>query len=285
MTSFAIAALQLEVPNGDNTGLVTAEIDAVMRRFPWLDMVLCPELGACGTDKSCAEAMPGPREQHYQNVARRHGIWLLPGSFFESDGERIYNTAPVISPTGDVIARHRKLFPYFPYEDGVTPGDQHTVFDIPGVARFGISICYDMWFPETVRALAWQGAEIILHPTLTSSIDRESELAMSRAHAAQNQVYFLDVNVAGRMGVGESLFVGPGGEILYHAGKGREIIPIKLNIEYLREVRRHGWNNLCQPLKSFRDSDVRFPQYEEGYDSEALRRLGDLRMPVRGEGK
>lgn len=108
---------------------------------------------------------------------------------------------------------------------------------------------------------------------------------MSRAHAAQNQVYFLDVNVAGRMGVGESLFVGPGGEILYHAGKGREIIPIKLNIEYLREVRRHGWNNLCQPLKSFRDSDVRFPQYEEGYDSEALRRLGDLRMPVRGEGK
>ncbi|MDH3820390.1 MAG: carbon-nitrogen hydrolase family protein [Gammaproteobacteria bacterium] len=284
MTSFAVAALQLEAPNGDNTDLVTAEIDAVVARFPWIDMVLCPELGACGTDKACAEPMPGLREQHYQEVAKRNGIWLLPGSFFESDGDRIYNTAPVISPTGDVIARHRKLFPYFPYENGVTPGDQHTVFDIPGVARFGVSICYDMWFPETVRALAWQGAEIILHPTLTSSIDRDAELAMSRAHATQNQVYFLDLNVAGRMGVGESIFVGPGGEILHQAGKTREIIPLKINIDYLHEVRRQGWNNLCQPLKSFRDSDVRFPQYEQGHDSDALRQLGELRMPARREG-
>ena len=285
MTSFAIAGLQLQAPNGDNSDLVTAEIDAVVARFPWLDMVRCPELGACGTSKACAEPMPGPREQHYQEVAKRNGIWLIPGSFFESDGDRIYNTAPVISPAGEVVARHRKLFPYLPYEGGITPGDEHTVFDVPGVARFGVSICYDMWFPETVRALAWQGAEIILHPTLTSSIDRDSELAMVRAHATQNQVYFLDVNVAGRMGVGESLFVGPGGEILYQAGKTREIMPLKINIDYLHEVRRHGWNNLCQPLKSFRDSDVSFPQYEEGYDSDALRQLGELRMPVRGEGR
>ena len=108
---------------------------------------------------------------------------------------------------------------------------------------------------------------------------------MTRAHATQNQVYFLDMNVSGPMGVGESLVVGPGGEVLYQAGKGREIIPIKINLDYLHEVRRRGWNNLCQPLKSFRDSDVRFPQYEEGYDSEALRKLGELRIPARGEGR
>lgn len=285
MTSFAIAALQLEAPNADNTDLVTAEIDAVVSRFPWLDMVFCPELGGCGTDKACAEPMPGPREQHYQEVAKRHGIWLLPGSFFESDGGRIYNTAPVISPDGEVVARHRKLFPYFPYEDGVTPGDRHTVFDIPGIARFGVSICYDMWFPETVRALVWQGAEVILHPTLTSSIDRGSELAMARAHATQNQVYFLDLNVADRMGVGESIFVGPGGEVMHQAGKGREIIPLKLDLNYLRDVRRNGWNNLCQPLKSFRDSKVRYPQYEDGARSEALQELGDLTVPARGQGR
>ena len=59
MNTFAIAALQLQAPNADNTGLLTAEIDAVAARFPWLDMVLCPELGACGTDKTCAEPMPG----------------------------------------------------------------------------------------------------------------------------------------------------------------------------------------------------------------------------------
>ena len=140
MTSFAIAGLQLEAPNGDNTDLVTAEIDAVVARFPWLDMVLCPELGACGTSKACAEAMPGPREQHFQEVAKRNGIWLMPGSFFESDGDRIYNTAPVISPAVEVVAGHRKLFPYLPYVGGITSGDQLTVFDIPGVGRFGVSI-------------------------------------------------------------------------------------------------------------------------------------------------
>ena len=108
---------------------------------------------------------------------------------------------------------------------------------------------------------------------------------MVRAHATQNQVYFIDVNVAGRRGVGESIFVGPGGEILHQAGKKREIIPLKINLGFLHDVRRHGWNILCQPLKSFRDSDVSFPQYDEGYDSDALRQLGELRMPVRGEGR
>jgi len=284
MSSFAIAGLQLEVTRGDNTDLVIAEIDAVVQRYPWLDMVMCPELAPC-VDKALAEPLPGPREARFQEVARRHGIWLLPGSVFEADGERIYNTAPVISPDGEVIARYRKQFPWFPYEKGVTPGDQFVVFDIPDVGRFGVSICYDMWFPETIRTLVWQGAEVILHPTLTSSIDRDVEVAMIRAHAAQSQCYFVDVNLADPVGVGESCIAGPGGEVIYKAGKGREIIPLKLDLDYLRDVRRNGWHNLGQPLKSFRDSELRFPQYEQGHDSEALRALGELRMPARGEGR
>lgn len=285
MSTFAIAGLQLEAPNGDNVDLMITEIDAVLRRFPWLDMVVCPELGACGTDTACAEPMPGNREERFQEVASRHKIWLLPGSMFESDGGRVYNTAPVISPNGDVITRHRKLFPWCPYEDGVTPGNQHSVFEIPGVATFGVSICYDMWFPESIRALVWQGAEVILHPTLTSAIDRSPELAMIRAHAAQNQCYFFDVNLADPVGVGESLIAGPGGEVIYHAGKGREIIPLKLDLNYLRDVRHCGWQNLGQPLKSFRDSEVSYPQYEEGAESESLNSMGELRLAARGEGR
>tara|TARA_R110002096_G_scaffold2071_3_gene10801 strand:+ start:4012 stop:4869 length:858 start_codon:yes stop_codon:yes gene_type:complete len=282
MSSFSIAGLQLEGPNGDNVELAIAEIDAIVKRFPWIDMVLCPELGACGTDLACAEAMPGAREQRFQDVASRHGIWLVPGSMYEADGDRIYNTAPVISPAGEVVTRHRKLFPFRPYENGVAAGNQHTVFEIPGVATFGVSICYDMWYPETIRSLAWQGAEIILHPTLTSTIDRDVEHAMVRAHAAQNQCYFFDVNLAGTVGVGESLIAGPGGEVIYKAGKAREIIPIKLNLDYLRDVRKHGWQNLGQPLKSFRDSELRYPQYEKTRDPAALDALGPLEMSEKG---
>ncbi len=279
MTTFAIAGLQLEAQNGDNTASILAEIDSVVARYPWVDMVLLAELNAMGTNTANAEVAPGPTEGLFVEAARKHGIWLVPGSMFEADGDRVYNTCPVISPDGTVVSRYRKQFPWLPYEQGVTSGTEFTVFDVPNVGRFGISNCYDMWFPETIRAMAWMGAEVILHPSLTSSIDRDAEIAMIRAHGAMNQVYFFDVNLAGPMGVGQSCVAGPGGEVIYQAGKGREIIALKLDLNYLRDVRENGWQNLGQPLKSFRDSQVQFPQYSNGYDSAALRALGELRKP------
>lgn len=285
MTTFAIAGLQLEACAGDNTDQMLAEIDKVMAQFPWIEMVVLPELTACGADRNLAEPMPGPTEARFCDIARSHGIWLIPGSMYESSDGKLYNTMPVIDPQGAVIARYRKLFPWLPYEDGTTPGDEFVVFDVPGVARFGVMNCYDLWFPEVARTLAWMGAEIMLHPSLTSTIDRDPELAMVRASAAQNQVYFFDVNLAGPLGVGQSCIAGPGGEVIYQAEKGREVIPLKLNLDYLRDVRVHGWQNLGQPLKSFRDSKVAFPPYRSGYASASLRALGELRKADRANDK
>lgn len=281
MTTFGIAGLQLDGKAGSNTDAIVEEVDKVVTRYPWIEMIVLPELTACGADRELAEPMPGPTEARFQAAARAHGTWLIPGSLFETDGDRLYNTIPVIDPDGEVVARYRKLFPWAPYESGVTPGEDFVVFDVPGVARFGVTNCYDMWFPETVRTLAWMGAEIILHPSLTSSIDREAEIAMIRAHGAQNQVYFFDVNLAGPLGMGQSCIAGPGGEVMHQAGRAREIIPLKLDIGYLRDVRRNGWHNLGQPLKSFRDSCVRFAPYAEGHASAPLEALGPLSVPGR----
>lgn len=285
MTTFAIAGLQLEATNGDNVDSMIVEIDSAMRRFPWLDMVVLAELNAYGSNTATAVPMPGPTEERFCEAAKRHGVWVIPGSMYESAGDHIYNTTPVISPDGEVISRYRKQFPWLPYEKGVTPGDQYSVFEVPGVGHFGISICYDMWFAETIRTMAWMGAEVILHPSLTSTIDRDVETAMVRSHAAMNQCYFFDVNLAGPLGVGGSCIAGPGGEIIYQAGKGREIIPLKLDLNYLRDVRKQGWQNLGQPLKSFRDSDIEFPPYVTGHASEPLRALGPLRMAAVGTRK
>jgi len=276
MTAFSIAGLQLEAANGDNTGDMEAEIDAALRRFPWLDMVVLAELNAFGTDTGCAVALPGPVEQRFCDIAARHGIWLVPGSLFEHAGGQVYNTAPVINPAGEVVARHRKLFPWLPYEKGVAAGNDFVVFEVPGVGRFGVSICYDMWFPETTRALAWLGAEVILHPSLTSTLDRDAELAIVRASAATNQCYFFDINLAGSLGVGRSIIAGPGGEVLFQAGSGREIMPVRIDLDFLRDVRRDGWQNLSQPLKSFRDADLDYPQQQAGARSAALDALGPL---------
>lgn len=283
MSKISIAGLQLEAANGNNLESIETEIDAAARRYPWLDMLVLGELNAFGADQRNAQPMPGPFETRFAEIAKQHGIWLIPGSIVERDGNLLFNTAPVINPDGEVIARYRKQFPWRPYEQNIQPGADFVVFDIPDIGRFGVSICYDMWFQETLRTLTWMGAEVILHPSLTSTIDREAELSIVRASAAMYQCYFVDINVAGPLGVGQSIVAGPGGEVIYQAGKGREIIPLSLDLEYVRDVRRNGWQHLGQPLKSFRDSDVRFPPYSEGYGSESLEALGPLTLAKQGE--
>ena len=131
--------------------------------------------------------------------------------------DKLYNTASVFNPDGEVVGRYRKMFPWCPYEKAVTPGEEFLVFDVPGVGRFGLSICYDQWFPETSRSLAWMGAEVILCPTMTATIDRDLELTMARANAITNQCYLFNVNVAGALGNGRSIIVGPDGCIIHQA--------------------------------------------------------------------
>jgi len=281
MSRIAIAGLQLAGDNGDNVAHMEAEIDAAMRRFPWLDMVVGSELNACGTDARATEPMPGPREQRFCDIARRHGIWLIPGSMFEAADGKAYNTIPVINPDGDVVVRYRKMFPWLPYESTTTPGDTPVVFDVPGIGCFGLSNCYDMWFQESLRALTSMGAEVILHPSLTSTIDRDAEHSIIRASAAMYQCYFFDVNLGPSVGCGQSLVAGPGGETIYAAGRGREIMPLKLDLDYVRDVRNTGWNNLSQNLKAYRDSSIQFRSFNNGAATEYLKSLGPLAMPTR----
>jgi predicted amidohydrolase len=283
MRRFGLAALQLELGQGNNLDAIAAEIATIRRRFPWVDMVLVAELATYGVSLERAEPMPGPAEDRYRAIAREHGFWLVPGSIYERAGDKIYNTAPVIDPDGKVVTRHRKIYPFTPYENGVASGDRHTVFDVPSVGRFGVSICYDMWFPEAIRALAWMGAEVILHPSLTNTIDREVEVSIARANAAMNQCYFVDLNCSGNLAYGRSCVFGPGGETVHVAGTSREIIALELDLDHVAAVRERGWHGLGQPLKSFRDIDVSYPCYAPGaHRAGAFANLGPLeRLPRR----
>ena len=219
-------------------------------------------------------------------MAAKHGIWLLPGSIFEraknAAGETVvYNTATVIDPEGSVVTRYRKMFPFYPYEVGVAGGSEFCVFDIPEVGRFGVSICYDMWIPETTRTLAVMGAEVILHPTLTGTIDRDIELSIARASAATNQCYFFDINGLDAGGSGRSIVCGPEGRVVYQADVNEEFIPIEINLEKVRRSRELGVLRLGQPMKSFRDRPVDFGVYAPGLKHEYLDSLGPLIKPTR----
>lgn len=276
MTTFAVAGVQMEAPYGDNLDAMSREIDLTMVRFPWVDMVMFGELCAFGPNLQAAQPMPGPAEEHFCSLARKYGIWIVPGSMYELLDGKIYNTSPIIDPSGNVVARHRKIYPFQPYEQGVEGGLEHTVFDVPGVGRFGLSICYDSWFPETSRALVSLGAEVILHPTLTNTIDRDFELSIGRTTAGTNQAYFVDINNSGRLGYGQSAVFGPEGNIIHQAGRGAECIPVVLDLELVRRTREEGIMGLGQPLKSFRDSRIAYPQYDDLGRSRFASNLGPL---------
>ena len=283
MKPFSLAGIQMRTSSAvPNVEAMKTKLDLLMAIYPWVDMVMFSELCAYGPLTTHAQAVPGEFEQEMCAMAAKHGIWLLPGSIFELKDGHIYNTATVIDPEGSVVTRYRKMFPFYPYEVGVTGGNEFCVFDIPDVGRFGVSICYDMWIPETTRTLAVMGAEVILHPTLTGTIDREIELSIARATAAINQCYFFDINVAGRLGFGRSIVCGPGGEVLHQAGPVREIFPIEVDFDLVRRVRERGWNGIGQVLKSFRDRPVDFPVCaDRSLEFEALRHLGPMRKPTR----
>lgn len=282
MAYLALAGLQLELDIEDNLSILEKEIDSVVRRFPWVQMVVLPELCTFGPGADHAVCLPGEVENCFREAAAKNNIWLIPGSIYERSDDKIYNTTPVINPKGEVIARYRKHFPFLPYEKGIEPGEGFVVFDVPGAGRVGLIICYDMWVPEMVRTMAWMGAEVVICPSLTNTIDRKVELAIAQSHAALNQMYFLNLNTAGRMAVGQSIFVGPDGQIIHQAGTGREIMPLEVDFGHVRRVRERGMYGLCQTLKSYRDNPVDFPPYRDGAKNPgAFADLGPLVVPPR----
>lgn len=282
MTPFSIGGIQMHVSaNQRNIPLMKHKIDVMCSVYPWVQMVVLSELCAYGPLTYYAQEYPNEDEKEFQEIAKKYGIWLIPGSMFYKKDGHIYNTSVVINPQGEIVGRYDKMFPFYPYEVGVTGGDEFLIWDVPEVGRFGISICYDMWFPETSRTLAVQGVEVIIHPTLTGTIDRDIELALVQATAATNQCYVFDINGLGEGGTGRSIVCGPDGRVLYQASTGPELIPIEIDLERVKRSREEGLLRLGQPLKSFRDRKVVFDIYGKDKVYPELDKLGSLVKPIR----
>src|SRR5215212_262500 len=235
--------------------------------FSEADLYLFPELYLTGEDpftldppkgfmQEVAEEIPGPLTDRVGKTAAKVRRWIVAGSIFERDGDDVYNTALVFSPQGELVQTYRKLFPWQPFEGSTPGGAAAPVFDVPDVGRAGVMICYDGWFPEVARGLALQGAEVILHPTLTSTPDREEELVLARSNAIVNQCYVVNINMGGVLGGGRSTAVEPEGRFLYTAGIGEELLPEILDLERSAMVRARGTRGVSRPLQHLLDGPI-----------------------------
>ena len=285
MTPFAICGVQMHVSAlQSNVEGMIHRLDILMARFPWTQMVLFSELAPFGPLPKFAQPLYNDATTVFCAAAKRHGVWLIPGSMFEkTETGHIYNTSVVINPQGEIVTSYRKMFPFRPYEADVEAGTEFCVFDVPNVGRFGLSICYDIWFPETTRQLTSQGVEVLLHPVLTGTTDRDAELAIARATAAQFQCYVIDVNGLGAGGVGKSCVIDPTSMVLHQSAGQEDQFPIEIDLSMVRRQRETGMKGLGQVLKSFRDRSVDFSVYDRNSGTDAfLKGLGPLAIPKQG---
>jgi predicted amidohydrolase len=280
-TSEMAVGLAQRIPLTGSDPLVgfRADVAATSARFPEIGMLVYPELHLHGVEdlpiadrESALQRKAVPLDSEFVagigRIAAEHRIWLCPGSIGEvAANGSFFNTQLLFSPDGELVSAYRKMFPWRPYEPH-TPGTDFVVAPVPGHGTYGLSICYDAWFPEHSRHLSWMGADATLNVVKTTSQDREQELVLARANAIVNQVYMLSVNCAEPVGRGRSIAADPEGFVLGEAGLGEDTISVRVDparVRRVREVGTAGTNRLWSQFNAD-DAPIPLPLYDGTLD-------------------
>ena len=273
MNKIRLAALQLQLDKTDNLNFLLNQLNDLIKIRDDLDLIILSELAVGGAGaKNCNHPL-SKYEKIFSDFAKSNSIFLIPGTFYEEDVNKIFNVSPVFNREGEMIAKAKKIYPWLPYETDVYSSDEICVFNFEDKGNIGIHICYDLWFPETARALALAGAELIINPTMTPTKDRDIETVMVQATAAQQQCYYVDINGSGEQGVGKSLICDFEGSIIDQANHENKILEAEIDFDKVKEARKKGFMGLGQPLKSFRDNPFNPINF---INKEYLDSLGDL---------
>ena len=219
-------------------------------------LVLLPEyfcfMGFKDTDKlSIREAYrDGPIQRFLADAARRHGVWVIGGTLplTAPEPDRVLNTTLVFDPQGNEAARYDKIH-LFSFEKGaesfneartIRPGDSVTTFEAP-FGRVGLSVCYDLRFPELYRKLG-DCALIVVPSAFTYTTGRAHWETLLRARAVENQCYVLaaaqgGTHETGRRTWGHSMLIDPWGEIVSVREEGAGVVAGNIERARIDEVR------------------------------------------------
>lgn len=221
-------------------------------------LVTLPEyfsyLSAEGEEIPFAEPIDGPLVKSMRKLAKELGIYLLCGSIPEKikRSKRIYNTSLLINPKGKTIATYRKIHLFdinikgkaaFK-ESNFYEGGKDVVLVKTEKGKWGMTVCYDLRFPELYRTLALKGAEIIFIPSaFTAYTGMFHWMTLLRARAIENQVYIIAPAQVGkhspkRSSYGNSAIINPWGKVIALQQEGEGIIKAKIDLKYLSELRK-----------------------------------------------
>jgi predicted amidohydrolase len=257
-TGLNVAIIQMNSRDDKRANIATA-LDLIDRAAATgARLVALPEvwpfLGPDDVVRDQAETIPGPITEVLAQRARRHGIYIHGGSIYESrpGDPGMYNTTFVLDPMGEIIARYSKIHMYDVVLDGVaeyqesatvTPGDEIAITEIDGI-QVGLTICYDLRFPELFRILALKGAQAIMLPaafTLMTGKDHWEPLI--RARAIENELYMIapaqwGTHPPGKWCYGRSMIVDPWGTVVTTASDGVGVSNATVEPSRVEAVRR-----------------------------------------------
>ncbi|QIY69808.1 carbon-nitrogen hydrolase family protein [Streptomyces sp. RLB1-33] len=188
-----------------------------------------------------ADPADGPCADAIAEIATRHGVAVVYG-YPEREGETVYNSAQLISADGTRLANYRKTHLFGCFErDHFTPGEQPVVqVELNGL-RVGLMICYDVEFPENVRAHALAGTDLLVVPTAQMHPFQFVAESVVPVRAFENQMYVAYVNRVGPEGefefVGLSTLAGPDGIARTRAGRGEELVLADADPDFLAASR------------------------------------------------
>ncbi len=231
-------------------------IDGIIARIKKCDLIALPEVFALrGSNRDYrrnAQAMNGSLVQWLKEIARRRRAWVLAGSMIEKAGDKFFNTSVLIDRSGVIRAKYRKIHLFEAHlengqsvreRDIYSAGSRPKAINIEGW-ECGLAICYDLRFPELFRRYSAKGAHLFFIPAnFTQKTGRDHWETLLRARAIENQAFVVAPGQCGinpKTGIasyGNSMAVGPWGEILCRAGEREGVLTVTLDPGELRRTR------------------------------------------------
>jgi len=252
----SVALVQLDAGEDVEANIVTAARLANEAAAGGARLVALPEyLQYRGPDagyRASARPIPGPHTVPFEHIAQRYGCWILVGSLAEASGdERCFNTSVLLAPDGSCAATYRKIHlfdidveagPFDRESARVAPGERAVTVDVEGIT-FGLSVCYDLRFPELYRTLAMRGATVLTVPSsFTERTGRDHWEVLLRARAIENGAWVIaPAQVGGapqHRSYGRSMVVDPWGTVVAQASDVVGIVRAEIDPGRVAAVRR-----------------------------------------------